>query len=120
MRAAGDVLIVAGAVLVAIAAVGLHRFSDLYGRLHGASKAASSGFLLIAAGALVHLEGAAARVELVVAALLLVVTTPVGAHVLARAAHRAGDPAPRDLALDELTERRRERGPGAGPSGPAH
>ena len=94
MRVVGDVLIVTGTVLVAIATVGLHRFADVYGRLHAASKATSSGFLLIAVGALVHLEGAAARVELVVAALLLVVTTPVGAHLLARAAHRAGDPAP--------------------------
>jgi multicomponent Na+:H+ antiporter subunit G len=107
VNAVGDVLMVLGAALVTVAGIGLHRFSDVYGRLHGASKAASSGFLLLAAGALAHLDSAAARVELVVAAILLVVTTPVGAHLLARAAHRAGDPEPEGLSVDELGERRR-------------
>lgn len=110
MNVVADILMVLGAVLIALATVGLHRFADFYSRSHAASKATSAGFVLLALGAVVHLEGAAARVELVIAALLLVVTTPVGVHLLARAAHRRGDPTPARLCIDELADRRAEGG----------
>ncbi|MGI9579352.1 MAG: monovalent cation/H(+) antiporter subunit G [Microthrixaceae bacterium] len=103
MRIIADVLICVGCFLVFLAALGLHRFSDLYTRIHSASKATSGGFVLVAAGAVIHLGSAAARVELTVAAVLLVITTPVGVHLLARAAHRRGNPRPENLSIDELS-----------------
>lgn len=106
MSHVADVLICLGAFLVFLAAVGMHRFGDLYSRIHAASKATSAGFVLVALGAVVHLGSAAARVELLVATVLLVVTTPVGVHLLARAAHRRGQPEPRNLSIDELASRR--------------
>lgn len=107
MSVVGDVLLVAGALLVALAAVGLHRFDDVYSRSHSASKASSAGFLLLACGAAVHLGGAAGRVELALATTLLLVTTPVGVHLLVRAAYRTGNPPPRNLSIDELADRDR-------------
>ena len=104
MSVLADVLICAGCFLVFLAAVGLHRFGDLYGRIHSASKATSGGLVLVAAGAVIHLGGSAARVELIVATVLLVITTPVGVHLLARAAHRRGNPKPRNLSIDELAD----------------
>ena len=103
MNAVADVLICLGCFLVFLAALGLHRFDDLYARIHSASKATSGGFVLVAIGATIHLNSAAARVELVVATVLLVITTPVGVHLLARAAHRRGNPRPRNLSIDELS-----------------
>jgi len=105
-----DFLICLGAFLVFLAALGLHRFGDLYSRIHSASKATSGGFVLVALGAVIHLSGAAARVELVVATILLVITTPVGVHLLARAAHRRGRPEPQNLSIDELASRRSPTG----------
>ncbi len=107
MSVLGDVLIVLGSTLLTIAALGLHRFADFYGRLHSASKGASAGFLLLALGASMHLGSLAARVQLLIAALLLVVSTPVGAHLLARSAYRSNEPAPANLSIDELAERRK-------------
>ena len=102
MTLIGDVLIVAGALLVLLATVGLYRFDDLFSRIHSASKATSGGFLLLATGAAIHLESTAARVELLLATVLLLITTPVGVHLLARAAVRTNNPRPENLAIDEL------------------
>ena len=106
MTVVADVLIVTGALLIALATVGLHRFGDLYSRIHAASKATSGGFLLVAVGAALHLGTTAGRVDVLLAAALLLVTTPVGVHLLARAAHRTDNPAPDDLSIDELSARK--------------
>ena len=102
MTVLGGLPIVTGALLVLLATVGLHRFADLFSRIHSASKATSGGFLLLAAGAAIHLESAAARVELLLATVLLLITTPVGVHLLARSAVRTNNPPPENLAIDEL------------------
>lgn len=102
MSVVADLLIITGSLLILLATVGLHRFTDLFSRIHSASKATSGGFLLLAAGAGIHLESTAARVELVLATVLLLMTTPVGVHLLARAAVRTNSPEPENLAVDEL------------------
>lgn len=111
MSVVGEVLILLGSLLVAVSAIGLHRFDDVFARLHAAGKATSLGFLLVAGGAL--LQDLPGRVwgELALAAVLLVITTPVGVHLLARAAYRSGDQLAEGTAVDELSERRR-RGDG--------
>jgi multicomponent Na+:H+ antiporter subunit G len=84
----GGALLVAGAVFMALAGVGVVRFRDLYARMHSASKGPTLGLLLIALGA-----GLVLRTTAVVAALVLVValqllTAPVGAHLVGRSVHR--------------------------------
>ena len=111
MSVVADILMMAGVSLIAVATVGLHRFSDLYSRLHSASNATSAGFILLTLGALIHLHGSSARAELVIAAILLMITTPVGVHLLARNAYRSSDPSPQGLSVDELAARR--KGPNA-------
>lgn len=109
-----EVLILLGCLLVAVSSVGLHRFDDVFARLHAAGKATSLGFLLIAAGALGRDLPARAAGELALASVLLLLTTPVGVHMLARAAYRAGDQLAPDTAVDELGDRR-SRGSGTLP-----
>lgn len=83
-------LIVVGAFFSFVAAVGLIRLQDVYLRMHAASKAGTlgSGVMLIAL-ALVSMQG-----DVVTRALAGVVffllTAPVAAHLLARAAYIAG------------------------------
>lgn len=101
------VLVVTGGVFTLLAAVGVVRLPDVYTRMHAASKAGTvgSGLMLLAAG-LHSLEGAVlARAVAGVAFFLL--TAPVAAHLVARAAHRAGYRPTRLTVLDEMAEARR-------------
>jgi multicomponent Na+:H+ antiporter subunit G len=94
------VLAIAGAALVALAGVGVVRFPDLYARMHAATKAPTMGFLLIAAAAAVALGEARAKLALAVA--LILVTAPVAAHLVGRAAYRGSGRRVRLDADDEL------------------
>lgn len=88
----GGVLLVAGAAFSLLAAIGVVRLPDLYTRLHAASKAgAVGGGLVLLAVALVS-QDAAVSIRAVIGVLFLIMTTPVSAHLLARAAYIAGYP----------------------------
>lgn len=96
------VLMMTGALLALIAGIGLQRFSDVYSRMHAATKPSTLGLALVLAGAALRMpdSGAVAKLLLVIA--LQFLTAPVGAHLVGRAAYRAGDELSRQTALDEL------------------
>lgn len=83
-------LIIIGALFSLIGALGVLRFQDLYVRMHAASKAGTLGAgLLLLAVAIASAElGLITRAIAGVAFLIL--TTPVSAHLLARASVIAG------------------------------
>lgn len=80
-----------GAVFGLLAAVGIVRLPDLYTRLHAASKAGvvGTGLILIAV-ALISTDGAAI-LRAILGIIFLLLSTPIAAHLLARAAHKAGE-----------------------------
>lgn len=80
-------LALAGAVLMLLAGVGVLRFPDLYSRMHAATKATVVGVMLISIAGAVAIDGAAARILL--AAALLLLTVPTASHFIARASYRA-------------------------------
>ncbi|AKR54710.1 Na+/H+ antiporter subunit G [Youhaiella tibetensis] len=83
-------LLVAGAAFGLLASLGVLRLPDLYSRMHAASKAGIVGAGLIFVGiAVVSLDGAVILRSLI-GILFLVLTTPVSAHLLARAAYLVG------------------------------
>lgn len=89
-------LLLVGAAFSAIAALGLLRFPDVYTRLHAASKAGTlgAGLILIAVG--IESGDWSVAVRCVLGLVFLIVTTPVAAHLLARAALKSGvSPDPR-------------------------
>lgn len=79
-----------GGFFVLVAAIGVLRLDDLYMRMHAASKAGTlgSGVLLIAIAVF------SAQADLVMRAVagfvFFLLTTPVSAHLLARAAYMVG------------------------------
>lgn len=95
-------LLVTGSLLALLAAVGLHRFPDLFCRMHASTKPATLGLLLIAVavGIRVSTQGAVVKLLLVVA--LQFLTTPVAAHMVGRAAYRSGIEMTDATVLDEL------------------
>lgn len=86
----GAALVVLGALFGALAGLGVLRLPDLYTRMHAASKAGAVGAgLALLAVAVVGLDGSVA-LRAVLGILFLLLTTPISAHLLARAAYHAG------------------------------
>lgn len=101
MNTAADILMALGSAVAVLAGVGLLKFETNYARFHAAGKASPIAFLVTAIGASWHLDfGDVAY--LAIAAGAMVLTLPVGVHLLFRAVHRStpGD----HLAVDELAE----------------
>nr|WP_295891427.1 monovalent cation/H(+) antiporter subunit G [uncultured Devosia sp.] len=99
---AGCVLLVLGALFSLIAAIGVVRLPDLLSRMHAASKAGPVGAgLILLAVALISADiGVALRA--IVGVVFLLLTTPVAAHLLARASYRTSDQLAKNLLIDEL------------------
>ncbi len=87
MDAVGDVFLVLGAAFALIAGVGVHRFTDVYSRMHAAAKAPTLGLVLAAVGAALRIGTIAAAGTLALVVVLQLVTAPVGTHVVSRAVH---------------------------------
>jgi multicomponent Na+:H+ antiporter subunit G len=84
------VLLVSGVALNVAAAVGLHRFPDVFCRMHAATKPATLGLLCVAAGAALAIGEIPAATKLGLVAVLQLATNPVGGHMVGRAGWRAG------------------------------
>lgn len=102
---AGGVMIV-GALLAVLAAVGLLKFSTPYARFHAAGKASPVAFMVAAAGAALSL-GVAGAAQLAVASTAMILTLPVGVHLMFRAVHRTTQSV---LPIDELAPAERSAG----------
>ncbi len=83
-------LMVAGAVFSLLAAIGVLRFPDLFTRMHAASKAGTigSGALLLALA--LHSGQSSVWIKSIAALAFFIATAPVSAHLLAKAARKAG------------------------------
>lgn len=83
-------LVVVGALFSLVAAIGLNRLPDFYTRMHAASKAGTvgSGLLLLAVG--LHSADVATFGRALAGIVFFILTAPVSAHLLARAAHKVG------------------------------
>lgn len=98
----GCAFLLLGALFSLVAAIGVVRLPDLFTRMHAASKAgAVGGGLVLLAIALVSFDvGVALRA--IVGFVFLLLTTPVAAHLLARASYRAVDQSHTNTVIDEL------------------
>lgn len=97
-----SVSIIVGASLALLAGIGLHRFPDVFARMHAATKPATLGLVLVSVGAAVRVERAGEVGKLLLVIALQFVTAPVGAHMVGRAAYRAGTELSEQTVIDEL------------------
>ena len=117
MSAAADIAMLAGAVLILLAAIGVNRFGDVLVRMHALSKATTLGLLFVLGGGALGHEHPNDISFLVLAGWLQVMTSPVGSNLLARATYRAEGIR---HALDHTDELARDRvGVGARPDADA-
>ncbi len=100
-----QVLALVGALLILVAAVGVSRFGDVLARMHSLSKASTLGLIFVLAGGVVGLRSFDDVSFVLLAGALQVLTSPVGANLIARATYRAeGIPHQVD-SIDELADR---------------
>ena len=104
-----SVMLVAGGVFTFLAALGIVRLPDVYTRMHAASKAGTvgSGLMLIAAG--IHSLDVAIFTRALAGFVFFILTAPIAAHLVARAAHGAGYRLTRLTVIDDMRDAR-ERG----------
>ncbi len=81
-----------GALFSLIAAIGVVRFPDLFLRMHCSTKSATLGVSFIMLGAALHFGDLVSFTKALATIIFILVTAPVAAHVLARAAYLAGVP----------------------------
>lgn len=96
------ILMLSGAVIAIIAAIGLHRLPDVYARMHVATKPATLGVALCLSGAALRADGPSTATKLVLAIVFQLVTTPAAGHLLGRAAHAARAEVSEYTVMDEL------------------
>lgn len=96
-------LLLGGASVVALAAIGVARLPDPFMRMHAAAKAgvAGAGLLLLGTGLAFGTPGAIATSVAAVA--FLVLTAPLASHALGRAAYVAGAPISAATVADALS-----------------
>jgi multicomponent Na+:H+ antiporter subunit G len=85
-------LILVGTVFIFAAAIGINRFPDLYTRMHAASKAGTVGSALMLVAVGIHAADLAILARSFAGFFFFVLTAPVSAHLLAKAAHDSGYP----------------------------
>lgn len=86
-----DALVVLGVTVMSVGVYGVVRMPDIYTRIHSIGKAVVLGVISFSLASIVTGDGGIVFRVLLIAALLLL-TTPVAAHAIARAAYRSGEP----------------------------
>ena len=102
--AVGIVLVV-GAVFALIASIGLLRLKDVYMRMHAGSKAGTLGSGLMLLALAVHAHQLDVITRAIAGVVFFLLTAPVGAHLLAKAAYEAGYRPCSDTKIDEMPKR---------------
>ena len=104
LRIVIDVLLAGGIFFAFAGTVGILRMPDAYSRMQSSTNIATLGLLGIAAGALVYAiytGQTVMAVKIGVIGLFGIITAPVGAHAICRAAYRVGVRPERALVCDE-------------------
>ncbi|MEW9671804.1 monovalent cation/H(+) antiporter subunit G [Ammoniphilus sp. 3BR4] len=97
-------LLLIGSLLSLLSTFGLLRLPDFYNRTHAATKAATLGIMSILLGAFVYfyaVEGIVSA-KLLLAIVFVLITAPVGGHMIGRAAYRTGVPLWEQTIQDDL------------------
>lgn len=114
MSALAAAMWLAGAALMLLAAIGVVRLPDVFGRLQAGTKAASLGVALVFAGTALVTDGVVTDAKLVLAIVFQFATAPVAAHVIGRAAYRSGAPMWEGTVVDELGRQPADAGASSG------
>lgn len=84
------ILLIIGSAFALIASIGLWRLPDIYCRMHAASKTGTLGSGLLLAALAVHAGDSSTVLRALAGITFFLLTAPISAHLLAKAAHNVG------------------------------
>ncbi len=86
-----SILILLGSFFILVAAIGILRFKDLYGRLHATTKATSFGILLLLIGVSLYFNVFQVYMKALLIILFVYLTAPLAAHSIAKSFSPKGE-----------------------------
>lgn len=95
---------IVGATLILLAAVGVLRMPDIFTRMQAAAKASTMGLACLLIGTAIELADGASVARAISIAAFIMLTSPVAAHTIARAAYITDVPLWSGTAVDERKE----------------
>ncbi len=98
------ILLTVGTLFAVIAAVGILRMPDFYMRISATTKASTLGVTFILGATALYFNDAAVSGKIIAIIAFIVLTTPVAAHMIGRAAHRSGVPLWAGTVRDDLKD----------------
>lgn len=98
-----------GSLFALVAAVGLLRLPDLYTRMHAASKAGTMGACLMLIALAIHASDIGAMSRALAGVAFFLLTAPLSAHLLAKAAYAVGYKLHASSVLDEMAPKGKEQ-----------
>ena len=100
----GLIFMTIGFTFDVIGCLGLVRLPDVYNRLQAATKCVTLGTCSILFGTFLIVGFTAAGIKALMCIIFLILTSPVAAHAIARAAHRAGVKLCKESVVDRYAE----------------
>lgn len=96
------VALLSGAFLTMAAGVGLLRFPDVVSRMHAATKPQILGLMLVVLAVAIQARSWGTLLALIPVILFQMITAPISAHMVGRAAYRSDNVRKDMLSVDEL------------------
>lgn len=101
--------LLAGSLISVIAAIGLVRLPDVFIRMHASTKAGTLGAGCIMAALAIASWDTLVTIKALAVVVFLILTAPVAAHMLGRAAYRLGEPLAPNTIKDDWKDSLREK-----------
>lgn len=95
------ILLICGSGFMLVASIGVVKFPDVFGRMHAITKAASLGLILMLSAVILLYPIPIVWIEALMAVLFVVLTAPVGTHMIARVAYQQDPP---KFEVDDLSD----------------
>ena len=97
-----SVFIFTGVIFIVISSIGLIRLPDFYIRISAITKAITLGITLILIGIGIYFNDLVIGSKVITIIIFMLITSPVSAHIIARAAAKNKVPFWKDTLLDEF------------------
>lgn len=85
-----SVFLLLGGILSIVAAAGVLRMPDIFTRMHAATKTGTVGVSAVTIGMMIHFNTITVTSKGILVIAFFLLTAPVAAHMIARAAYRSG------------------------------
>lgn len=99
-----SILLIAGSLFMLIAAIGVVKLQDVYMRMHAITKATSLGAILMLLGVVLWHPQWIVVIESFMVVIFVILTAPIGSHMIGRVAHRMQVPKAEGYLVDELQD----------------